>query len=223
MTRWSAILGAAAALGIASAAAGADRMWHPYREVSKNLGLTGFNETPESQRDQLRLAYTVEPKVVQGEPLTLTIRTAARAVRVVADARGHIEVPFDARWLDENPDVFINLPAGDKASFNADLRPRLPQELQTDYVHFAGSVKQANAMIRKQAGMLSVFAPKLRKLVLEYPRAAGQQVTLGSGAGQQVLRVAADGRIVVPFDDELYTRNVRVVISDPPQDADLEE
>ncbi len=214
------LFAAAALLGSISTHA-ADRLWHPYREVCEKLGLNKLYETPQAQRDQLRFLYKAVPDDRNAQALVLTIAAAARAIRITPDAQGLVEIPFSPELFAENPQVLINLPEGQKVSFSAQLLPRLPSERQLDYVHLMGGIPQANALIRKQAGLLSIFVPTVRKLVLRYEHAGGQQVSVGDGAGAQSYQAGPTAEIVIPFDQALFSRNVAVTISDLPRNVDF--
>ncbi len=223
MNRTMRLLLAIAALAGSTATPAEDRPWHPYREVCEKLGLVRFFEMPEAQRDQLRLLFKVRPRGSDAQPLILTINAAAHPIRITPDAKGLIDFPFDRQLLADNPDVLINLPPGEKASFTPDLQPTLPRELQLDYVRLMGGIPQANALIRKQAGLLRIFVPTLRKLVLRYDRADGQQVSVGDGAATQHFRIGPSSEIVIPFDDVLFSKNVGVELSDRPKSMDFAE
>jgi hypothetical protein len=213
----------ATALLAALSAFAADRAWHPYREVCERLGLLKFYAVPPAQRDRLRLLFKVDPAQAGGQGLVLTINAAAQAIPVRPDAKGLLAFPYDEKLLAENPDVLINLPPGEKAAFELDLQPLPPTQGQLDYVRLMGGIPQANALIREQAGMLSLIAPKLRKLVLRYDHAQGQEVTVGEGAAAAHFRVDPHGEIVIAFDEALFARNVPVIISDRPASADFAE
>lgn len=220
VARTAAILAALAACLVAGAA---DRVWHPYREICERLGLKKFHEIPEAQKDHLRILF----KVPAGDPalraLVLTIDSRQHPRTIVPDATGAIEFPYDEALLQENPNVLVNLPEGKKASFELDLRPRAPTALDLSYNDLMGGVAQANALIRAEAGMLSLFAPTLHGVVLQFERADGQAVTIGTGATQRRIGVDAQARITVPYDAALATANPPMTLSALPQGVDFSE
>ena len=223
MQHISKFLMAAFALGCAAHAAAADRVWHPYSEVCEKLQLVKFFDVPEVERSQLQVLFKTPTLAPDGQPVVLTINAASRPMRVAADAKGLMNIPFDRQLLAENPDVLVNLPAGQALTLSLDLRPTLPRQLRLDYVEFMSAVPQANAMIRKQAGLMRLLAPKMRKLVLKYDRPDAQVVSIGDGTSATTFRVGPSGEIVVPFDDARLAANPRIRISDMPQGMDLAE
>lgn len=201
----------------------ADRVWHPYRDVCEKLGLSRFHEVPDAQRDHLRILFKLPADDPDARAMVLTINASKRTLVVMPDAAGVIEFPYDEQLLAENPDVLINLPAEKKAAFELDLRPRMPTDLEVSYTQLMGGVPQANALIRKQAGLLSVFVPTMRRVVLQFERADGQQVTVGSGADRRQFIVDSRARIVIPYEDSLAVANPRVILSALPLSADFDD
>jgi hypothetical protein len=214
---------AASVLACATHAQAADRVWHPYREVCEKLLLVKFFELPEAERDHLQVFFKTPTVAPDGQPVLLTINGATRQIRVTPDATGLIEFPFDRQLLAENPDILVNLPAGQTLTLSLELRPTLPRELKLDYVEFMSALPQANAMIRRQAGRMSLFAPSMRKLVLHYEHPLSQQVSIGVGQTSQLFKVSKAGDLSVPFDEARMTANSQVTISDLPQSMDLAE
>jgi hypothetical protein len=218
------LLAGFAVLLLAGLASAADRSWnHPYGELCEKLYLEKFYDTPEAERDQLRLLYKVDPAALHGQPLVLTIN-APQPLRVVSDAKGILDIPFDRRLKAANPDILINLPEGEKISIALELRPVIPRERELDYARFMAAIPQANQIIRRQAGgVLSLFAPTIDKLVLRYDQAAGQVVEVGSGAETARYQVNAEGVISIPYRRELAEHHARVRLSHLPTDAGLED
>ena len=202
-------------------AGAADRVWHPYRDVCENLGLIKLHEVPEAQRDHVRILYKLPADDPVSRTLVFTIDSRKHPLTVTPDASGAIEFPYDEQLLAENPDVLVNLPAGKKVSFEADIRPRAPASLEISYTDLMKGVAQANALIRKQAGMLSLFVPTMRSMVLQFDHADGQAVTIGSGASQRQIRVDDKAQIVIPYDAVMAEANPRVRLSAMPRSADF--
>lgn len=213
----------AAGIALCMAAAAADRVWHPYRDVCENLGLAKLHAVPAAQRDHVRILFKLPADDPALRNLVLTIASRQNPRLVTPDTTGAIEFPYDEQLLGENPDVLVNLPPGKKVSLEVDLRPVAPGGLETSYADLMTGVDQANALIRKQAGMLSIFAPTLRSLVLQYSRAEGQTVTIGAGAAQKRITVDAQGKIVIPYESALAAENPRVRLSALPASVDFDE
>lgn len=210
-----AMLGAA----LTGSACAADRPWTDYNRLLEITHLNKFYAAPAAQRDKVIMLGTMTPKnkAIVPSDVVFTIVSGDERKRIHVSADGSFDVPANPAWLKANPMVLTSMPEGEKAGFSFRLLPVLPDQLQSDYATLMGGVKQSNALVKSQAGMLRFLFPTFVGLTLRFPKSSLATLSIGG----RRLAVDADGTLRLPLDDALLSENARVVLSERPVSADF--
>lgn len=207
-----------------SHAIGADmREWAPYKKLVETLYLDKFHATPSSERDKVLMFPVLIPsnKNIKPGDVVLTLVHAGGKQAMPVSADGRVDFVFNPAWVNEGAMLFINQPKGEKMRLSFGLDARLPDGLQWHYASLMGSVRQANELIRRQAGALSLFAPKMKAVNLKFARPA--QLKIQARGGVLTLASDADNAIRLKPDDALLQENPMMVLSERALEAGLED
>jgi hypothetical protein len=199
----------------------AERPWHSYREVCQKLYLDKFYAEPRELRDKLLVRLKIARADGDPAPPALAIAASSGRIELRPDAAGYTEFPVNADLLVEDPPVLTDAPAGRKLSVSLSLQPVLPSGNSFAYADLMGAVEQANAIVETQAGALSWLAPRMKGVLLQYARAAGQTARIGTGDAAVTITAGADGTLRLPLDQGLLRRNPPVILSQHPDSADF--
>jgi hypothetical protein len=199
-----------------------EREWAPYRKLMETTRMDKFAATALAERGRVILSPTVTPesKRILPQDVVITVVHGAerQAFRVGADHK--LAIPFKQKWFDDNAQMTINVPKGERMNISFSLDALVPDGAQWPYANLMGSVAQANALIKSQAGMLSLFAPKVKSVVLRFAQPA--QVKIAAKDGVRVLATDAKNAIWMKPDEALMRENPVMTLSERPRAADLE-
>lgn len=205
-----------------SHAIGADmREWAPYKKLVETLYLDKFHATPASERDKLLMFPVLIPsnKNILPRDVVLTLVHAGGKQAMPVSADGRVDFVFNPAWVNEGAMLFINQPKGEKMGVSFGFDAKLPDGLQWHYASLMGSVRQANELIRRQAGALSLFAPKMKAVNLKFARPA--QVKIQAKGGVLTLASDANNAIRLKPDDALLQENPMMILSERALEAEL--
>lgn len=200
----------------APAIAADPRPWAPYEEVHGIFAR--FLNMPARSRDRLTFHLGVKPPIGINQPdgVQLTMATGSGVRRIPIDHEWRLLLPLEDRLVRENPLIRTNLQPG-KALV---LRPQLgiipPVSVTWPAAELQQAVDQANASVRSQAGIFSLFAPKATSVLIRFAdqkasvRITGQQ-------GDTVLAANPGGDVVLALDKSLAKKGTVLVFSSPPK------
>jgi len=202
-------------IGLLAGAADA-RPWARYAEVHGIY--RKFYAVPAASRDRLQFQLGIKPPEGIGAPeavqLTLPTRNGAR--RVAIDQDWTLQLPLDEQLLRDNPTISTNLAAGRPLVLRPQVAFVLPATLTWPGSDLAAAVAQANAAIRSQAGMFSLFAPKAKAVRFRFAE-PGATVSVMSAAGSRVIRGDSNGVVEVLLDKSIQKPGVMLVLSAMPK------
>lgn len=201
---------------------GPDRPWTHYNTLLEILKLDKFYAAAPALRDKVMMQGVMHPDdpTIAPKDVVLTIVNGAERQRIVINADGSFEVPFNPEWVKSNPEVLTTIPTGQKSKFGFQILPVVPKRTQLDYASLMGAVPQANALIKSQAGMLRFMMPTMVGVTLQFPKASHASVSLGSA---KPIDADAKGVVKLRLDKALLAANVPVTFSDVPASADFIE
>jgi hypothetical protein len=163
-----------------------------------------------------RLSARIRVRVPDGQKqvseLVFTIPNPTGDIVFRPNADGTIDIPVDPALKQRNPMVTVNLPKDAKLQFPLDLRIKVPDPKTIAYTDIAAGLKQLDAGIAEQAGMMSFMAPS----------AKGVRIICGSGCTAtlnttppKTLTADANGGIEMLHDDYKRTPNLIITLSTP--------
>ncbi len=196
----------------------ADPATLPYRSLLESV--TTFLDVPPAQRDRLGLIQALKPDGgnLVARPLTMTIMAKAGPIDVPVAEDNSFALPLDPALKDENPTVVTNQPKG-SLSLQVGVRILLPQTTRYPYSEFASGVAQANAMTKRFAGVMWLFAQTADSLILRFHRAERQMLRIAAADGALTLIADDSGTIFVRLDKKLAEENPMMELSEPAVDA----
>jgi hypothetical protein len=166
---------------------------------------------------QVRIYIVSSNRAVHAGDISLTIQSTTKGmIPVAVGTNGEIlNFPVQKDLSRENPPVVANQPKGTLQIFLSANVP-LPDGLTFHYSHLSDSVAEANRMIDKQAGMMSMLAPRAKGVVLYFPKSSAGKatVTISAITGPQVFTADDKGRIKLKIDDSLTSENPQVQLSE---------
>ncbi len=190
----------------------------PYRTLLESV--TTFLDVPPAQRDRLGLIQALKPDGgnLVARPLTMTIQSKAGPIEVPVAEDNSFALPLTPALRDENPSVVTNQPKG-SLTLQVGVRILLPPTTQYAYSEFANGVAQANAMTKRFAGVLWLFAQTADSLILRFHRPERQMLRIAASDGPLTLIADDSGTIFVRLDKKLAEENPMMELSEPAVDA----
>ncbi|MES2900610.1 MAG: DUF2987 domain-containing protein [Pseudomonadota bacterium] len=195
-----------------------EREWAPYTKIVETIKIDKFHAQPLADRDKVVLYPIVKPqnKAIKSSDVVLTVIHSSGRQPMTVRPDGRVNFVYNPKWVAEKAGMVINQAKGEKMDVSFGLDAVLPEGTQWNYNTLVGSVGQANALIKKEAGMLSVFAPKIKSVDLVFAKPA--QVKIGA----RTLATDAKNRIRFTPDEVLTKENPLMVASERPLEATLE-
>jgi hypothetical protein len=199
-----------------------ERAWMPYRKLVETVRLDKFYALPENARDKVTLFATIKPENEHLKPadLALTVLHGGEKQALPVTADGKIFMVPNAKWLAQDAVIWINQPKDEKIGIGFGIQAVIPSGTHWRYASLMGSVKQSTALIKSQAGMFSVFTPKIKSVVLRFAKPA--QLRIQAKGGVRMMVSDAKGDIWLKPDAGLMQENPLMTLSERPFEADLE-
>jgi hypothetical protein len=209
----------AALLVLAALPARAEWREVPYADVAKMpLGLQKAD--PQGVFTSYYVIKPAKGKAAVPADVRFRVRAADQTVDVPIGPGGRVRFPLRPEWAEQGAMVLINQPKGSfRMSFGMDART--PPGTQMTYAALTESAPVLERGIRDMAGLMSMFAPKVRALLLDFEPGAPQTVEITFADGKRkVFRSDAKGRVRLPWDPD-WAR-AQVVLSAPLRKLDPE-
>lgn len=195
-------------------------------ETNASIPYKGLNQmceaadTVNSSNVILRVFISSTNKTVHPSDIKLTIQSKSKgAIPVQIGTNGLISnFPHDKALLKENPSVISNQPKG---SLRTSVNMLFPIQDQPTfrYARIKDDADEINKLIKEQAGLLSLIAPKVKGLYFHFPReSAGKaKIAIESASGRKEFVADKDGEIEIAVDKKLLAENPEVKVSEKPQ------
>ena len=183
-----------------------------------------FTRGANVKNPNVRAAVAVIAKDTNVKPaeVTLTIQAKSGPIKVPVEADGEIRsFPMKQELLKENPFVVTNQRKG-KAGIRGTIVIVPPDGMALKYERLYELLEQANAEVKKQAGLLSAVTPRARTLVFQFRKPQQQTLTIGLKGGAKTLTANAEGAIWLAMDKELLVENPTVTVSEKPSKIAVE-
>lgn len=211
-----------AALSVTTASA-ADREWIRYNDLLRITRLDKFYAAPAMQRDKVSILATVKPNnpAIVASDIVFTVIHGDERKRIVVGMDGTFDPVINAQWASDNPKVLTSMPAGEKAGFSFSIMPVVPAGLQFDYSSLMASVKQVNALIKSQAGMMRFLMPTFVGIELRYAPGRAAAAYIRSGQEERTISADAAGVLRLPLEESWLRSNAQVTLSLRPQSFDF--
>lgn len=185
----------------------------PYATIHKVL-----SRAQQVKHPKLRALVTLQSKAgaAKQKPITMVVQAKSGPINVAVSEDGEIRnFPMSAELLKENPMVQSNQPKG-SSQLRVDFAAVLPDRLSYSYRELAQLLDDANAEMKKQAGMLSMVMPSAKALSFEFGGGGKQTVTI-KRAEPQVLTADGNGAVRLEIDKKLAAEDPQVIASEKPE------
>lgn len=201
----------------------ADREWITYARLLEITRLDRFYAAPPAARDKLRLLGTVKPgnPAIPAGSLVFTVVRGNEKKRIQVNPDGSFDPAIDPSWIKDNPQVLTSMPQGEKAGFSFSAVPVLPPGTRFDYGELMASVRQSNALVASQAGLLRFMMPTFVGVSLVFPAGQAASATIHGSQGERIVSADAQGVLRLPMDESLVKNRAQVTLSQRPQSADF--
>lgn len=182
----------------------------PYASLHKVV-----SRAQQVKHPKLRAVVRLQSKEKSAKAPTLVIQAKSGPINVSVGADGEIRnFPLTPELLKENPPVLSNQPKG-SSQLVAAIEVVVPDSSTWSYRELAQLLDAANAEIKKQAGMLSIMAPRAKAFSFHFGGGEKATVTI-KRAEPQVLTADANGVVRLEIDKPLVAQDPQVVLSDKP-------
>lgn len=173
----------------------------PYADIAKMpMGLKKAD--PQGVYSAHYMALPAEGKTALPPGLQLQVKAGDQIVPVDIASDGRLNLPFRQDWVDQGAVVRVNQPKGAfRMMFN--MQPRVPNTTRLSYAQLTESATVMERGVKQMAGMLSLFAPKVKAFTLEFAAGAIQTATLTWPDGKKkTWKTGADGKIHLPWEPD---------------------
>ena len=176
-----------------------------------------------SSADQSKLMVQVfiasTNKAVRATNILLTIQSASQGkIPVTVSTNGRIiDFPHRQELVRENPSILANQPKG---TLNLFIGYQIPLEgLSFRYSRLGHAVVEANRMIKSQAGMMALLAPKARGVLFVFPRNSSEKakVTILAASVRKEFVANKEGQVKLKLEEALLSENPEVQLSEKPE------
>jgi hypothetical protein len=154
----------------------------------------------------LRGRFNSKNEAIRTADIQLTIRSKTRGdIPVELNAAGELKAfPHTEELAKENPPIISNQPKG---TLNMTIMWSMPspEGLSFPYSKLRNGVAEFNKLIKAQAGMFSVLAPKSKTVWIFFPNtSAGKaKVEVITTKGTKEFKADAEGRVNVDLDSKV--------------------
>lgn len=200
-----------------------EREWIPYKRLIEVVKLDKFYALPAAERDKLKVYahFTPSNKAIAPSSMKLVVAHSEGRTPLPIDEQGRALVVPNQKWLSEDAKIYTSMPAGEKAAIGFFIAAVMPEGQEWRYSTLMSSVPQTNAVIGKVAGMMRMFVPSMKQVILKFNKPA--QLTIQSKGGEKRLATDAKHQIHLKLDDGLLAENPLLVLSERPFEAEVDE
>lgn len=157
---------------------------------------------PSGERDAIALRHTLVSKT-PGTVVKVWYQDQGQRVELPLRADGSFERPAGLAKPGFDPVVQADRPEDD-LDLNIDLVAKVPDPRQFDYADLQRSATQMNGFIKRQAGMLSLLAPKVHSMVFRCASATPPcALVVHLPEGAKTYKADAKGQIALRMSPEL--------------------
>ena len=185
----------------------------PYATIHKVV-----SRAQQVKHPKIRAVVRVESKTTGAKPRDVTMVIQAKSGPINVDVAGDGEIrsfPISAELLKENPPVQSNQPKG-SSQLRVGLEVAVPDSLTYSYRELAQLLDEANAELKKQAGMLSMVMPRAKALSFQFRSGGGKETVTIKRNDPQVLTADANGLVRLEIDKAVAAQDPQVVVSEKP-------
>lgn len=169
---------------------------------------------------EVQVSVISNNKAVSSADMSLTIKSATKGlIPVTLGTNGQIlGFPQTKELRRENPGVVSNQPKGSLRLWVSMQLP-VPEALTFRYQRLGDGVAEMNKAIKAQAGMLSLFAPKIEGVIFFFPEASAEKATveIATAAGRRKYTADKKGWVKLNLEKGLVKENPEVTLSEKPR------
>jgi hypothetical protein len=179
----------------------------PYADVaSMPLGLKKAD--PEGIFTSYYVIKPAKGKAAVPPDVRFRVRAGGETMDVPIGPGGRVQFPLRPEWAEQGAMVLVNYPKGSfQMTFGMDART--PPGTRMTYAALAESAPVVERGIKDMAGLMSLFAPKVRGLLLDFDPGAVQTVEVQFADGKRrTFRSDAKGRVRLPWEPGWATATV---------------
>lgn len=153
-----------------------------------------------------------------GVEISLVDGKQVRPLKIAANCR--VDVPITQELADRGAEFLFQKPdRAPKCQIFANVTAKLPAGLEWRYRDLSVFGEQLQEYIKHSSGVLSLFAPKLRGLLIRFDKGDAAKLTIHAKSGEIALQ-STDGELRLPIDKRLVEENPTVTLSVPPLTVD---
>jgi hypothetical protein len=134
--------------------------------------------------------------------LKMELRFGTTRQPVALDRDGRFTLPLRADWATGDAALWINQPKSAVVVVEG-FTMRTPTATRLNYGQLMESLPVMERVVKQQAGMMSLVAPKPQGVELAFAPDTPQSVIVGVGVQAKTWRTDAKGHVQVPFDPAL--------------------
>ncbi len=148
-----------------------------------------------------------------GASISLVDGKQMRRLEIAAD--GSVEVPIEQALANRGAQLLLKKPdSAPHCQIFTNVTAKLPAGLEWRYRNLSAFSEQLQAYLKQSAGMLAVFAPKLRGVLIRFEKDQTAQLVIHASSGKIRLQSTA-GELRLPIDKRLSEENPTVSLSTP--------
>lgn len=188
----------------------------PYKSQYQAIAINQDADARQYAMTTVRIIKSNAEVACPGATAWLELKAEKSPIAIAAD--GSTDMPLDDKWLDgelvvKKPDDAPPCQIITRLSYKI-----VPSTGMSYHQLFAGR-NSINQYIKKQAGALSLFAPKLKGLELHFDKMANTELTISSEKKTSHLK-AVDGSIKIEYDEKFDRDDTLLKIDTVPLSVD---
>ena len=167
----------------------------------------------EKMQGVFRVCEANTRRACPGASIRLVDGEHTRHLEIAAD--GRVEIPIEQGLADRGAQLWLKKPDNvPNCQMFTNVTAKLPAGLEWRYRDLSAFREQLQAYIKQSAGMLSLFAPRLRGLLIRFEADHTAQLIIHASSGEIRLQSTA-GELRLPIDERLSRENPAVTLSAP--------
>lgn len=162
---------------------------------------------------ELRVCEEHARRACPGAKISLIVGEQVRQLVVAAD--GRVEIPIERELAERGAQLWLQKPDGaPTCQILANVTAKVPAGLEWRYRDLSAFSEQLQAYLNHGAGALSLFAPRLRGLLIRFEAGHAAHLVIHANAGEIALQ-STSGELRLPIDKRLLEENPAVSLSTP--------